>query len=634
MKPISIRNSLIRNWISLLLVSSLCIFSAVYFISRSIVRDLAGTVIERVSVQIEKELSAFVKPIRRNTLIAKSWGEAGRLDISNPDALIELFTPIILNTPHVTSMMVADTNGREWMLLRQEGGWLSRLTDPTRWEGKSSIRRWKDGESRGDSVLEQLNYDPRLRPWFQGAMATSEKGRIHWTEPYTFFTTKEPGITASTRWAHPGDLRESQVVGFDVKLIDLSRFTYQLDVSDNGVAFILGSNETLLGLPGVAEFSDLEVRGEALLKKVSDSNVPLLFDARKAFNSVNEDDRSAFRFDSGGERWWGGLREFSSGGITDIQIGVLLPLADMAGSVLQLQWILFGVCLATAIIAVVIANRLSNSYSQPLEQLAAQSARIRNLDFTESKPIDSELREIRNLAEAQDNTVTVLQSFSRYVPVDLVRELLQRGHVAQIGGRTESMSVLFTDIKGFTSIVESMPPDDLADQMSIYFEAMLGCLGEGHATIDKLIGDGIMAFWGAPEPNFDHVRDAVGSVIACQKMLAKLNENWKREGKPCLETCFGLSTGDVVVGNVGSPSRLNYTVLGDVVNVASRLEGLNRKYGTCALATEAVVEAAGPEFRWRSIDEVTVKGKSRAVRVFELLGKKEQADAELPREPA
>jgi adenylate cyclase len=156
---------------------------------------------------------------------------------------------------------------------------------------------------------------------------------------------------------------------------------------------------------------------------------------------------------------------------------------------------------------------------------------------------------------------------------------------------------------------------------------MLKALHHHLATVDKFIGDAIVAFWGAPTPDAQHASHGVEAVLRSRALLREHNQRWAREGQPKLRTRFGLSTGEAVVGNVGAPDRLNYTVLGDTVNTAARLESLNTRYGTEVLATGSVVDAAGPDFRWRKVDRVIVKGKTAALTLFEPLGKSSEVDA-------
>jgi adenylate cyclase len=188
------------------------------------------------------------------------------------------------------------------------------------------------------------------------------------------------------------------------------------------------------------------------------------------------------------------------------------------------------------------------------------------------------------------------------------------------------LTVHFCDITGFTSIAERMPPDELLQLLS-------ECLGElseeilnSGGTIDKYIGDNIMAFWGAPEPLSDHARRACRAVLANRIRMACLRDRWSARGLPPMHVRIGLHTGDVIVGNMGSEHRLDYTVLGDAVNVSSRLENLNRLYGTEILISETTRRAAGENLVARPIDWVRVAGREQSLQIFEPLGFRDEMD--------
>jgi adenylate cyclase len=164
--------------------------------------------------------------------------------------------------------------------------------------------------------------------------------------------------------------------------------------------------------------------------------------------------------------------------------------------------------------------------------------------------------------------------------------------------------------------------------MAAYFDAMIGIIEEHGGTVDKLIGDAIVAFWGAPKPDPRHAGNAVRAALACRARLAELNRAWEVEGVPPLPTRFGISTGDVVVGNVGSQARLSYTALGDSVNLASRLEGANSFYGSSILVSSSTFEQADIDVLWRRVDKVAVKGRSKPEIIFEPLGLEGEVEEE------
>jgi len=186
---------------------------------------------------------------------------------------------------------------------------------------------------------------------------------------------------------------------------------------------------------------------------------------------------------------------------------------------------------------------------------------------------------------------------------------------------------MFSDIEGFTTISESMPTEALLPHISEYLDNLTTIILEQGGTVDKYIGDAIMCFWNAPTPVADQEKRACRTALLCRRRLDLLNARWEKEGKPPLRTRFGINTGEVSVGNMGSRERMNYTVLGDAANLASRLEGINKYYGTGVIVGEQTHDVVAARFVSRPIDIVAVKGKARGVRIFELLaGLPEDAD--------
>jgi adenylate cyclase len=179
---------------------------------------------------------------------------------------------------------------------------------------------------------------------------------------------------------------------------------------------------------------------------------------------------------------------------------------------------------------------------------------------------------------------------------------------------------LFTDIEAFTTIAESHSAEETTQHLTEYFELILETIRKHGGEVNQLMGDGVVAYWGAPAENLNHATDAVRAVLECHGRLTDLNPRWETQGKPALPTRFGLATGEVVVGNVGSPSRLAYVAVGDPANLASRIEGLNRFYGTRLLVAGPTRAATGSAFEWRHVDGVRAKGKSEVVELFEPLG--------------
>ncbi|MEM7253790.1 MAG: adenylate/guanylate cyclase domain-containing protein, partial [Pseudomonadota bacterium] len=211
--------------------------------------------------------------------------------------------------------------------------------------------------------------------------------------------------------------------------------------------------------------------------------------------------------------------------------------------------------------------------------------------------------------------------FGQYVPAKLVEEMSDNPAVYSMAGESREMTVLFSDVRGFTSISEGLDPRELADLMNSFLSPMTEVIQGHRGTIDKYMGDAIMCFWGAPLADRDHAKNAVIAGLAMIKRLEDLQREFKRRGWPALSIGIGINTGTMSVGNMGSDFRMAYTVLGDAVNLGSRLEGLTKGYGVKMIVSEST-KARLPEFAFRELDRVRVKGKEEPVTIYEPLGLK------------
>jgi adenylate cyclase len=202
----------------------------------------------------------------------------------------------------------------------------------------------------------------------------------------------------------------------------------------------------------------------------------------------------------------------------------------------------------------------------------------------------------------------------------LVRRVVDNSISTELGGVRQEITVLFTDVRNFTTIAEASDPDALMRQTSRYFTALTEAFLVEGGTVDKFIGDAVMVFWNAPNLQPDHVERACRAALAGKMASERLNAQFEAEGLQPFFTRFGIHVGEAVVGNLGSAERMNYTALGSTANLASRLEGLNKEYGTAILASEDVYLRARDWFRFKEIGSVIVKGMTKATRIYELLG--------------
>ncbi len=284
-------------------------------------RLLIGTAAEG----LEAELEGLLQPVRGSLQGAADWAKAGRLDPDDPAVLTSFFLPLIDGFPVISSVLRADDRGHEYMLLRQEGGWQTRLTrpgQPTQFQkldpSGAVLRTWE----------ETLDYDPGSRPWYQAGKSAG--GELAWTEPYTFYTTREPGMTAAM--AATSSSGRQFVLGIDMLLTDLSSFTMRMPAAghgrQHGKVFVLDPQHRVIGLPRSPKFEDDAAKLESVLSPLSQIGEPVSAAALEAWSDAGSNDAEPFRFEVDSKPWWSGFRSFELGAGRSLWIGVVLPEAD------------------------------------------------------------------------------------------------------------------------------------------------------------------------------------------------------------------------------------------------------------------------------------------------------------------
>ncbi len=215
----------------------------------------------------------------------------------------------------------------------------------------------------------------------------------------------------------------------------------------------------------------------------------------------------------------------------------------------------------------------------------------------------------------------IRRGFEQYVAPSVVAQITDHPEMLVLGGEERKLSILFSDIRGFTTISEQLTPSQLMNQLNEYLEEMSEAVMERKGLVDKYIGDAVMAFWGAPLSDELHAQNACESAVGMMRALDMLNERWKEENKPPFKIGIGISTGEVVVGNMGSRRRFNYSIIGDEVNFSARIEGLTKQYGVYCLIGQTTYEAIKglSHLPTRELDDVMVKGKIEPRRIYELI---------------
>lgn len=256
----------------------------------------------------------------------------------------------------------------------------------------------------------------------------------------------------------------------------------------------------------------------------------------------------------------------------------------------------------------------------PLLKAVSELQRIKNFDLNEAVHIKTLIREMNDLKNALEGTRIGLRSFRKYIRTSLASEVVSQQQEAHASAKKRELTIMFTDFKDFTNYSERVPPDELVHLLNRYFEAISVTISEHEGTVDKFIGDSVMAFWNAPDLVDNHPEKACAAAWSILSKVQAINTERRAAGLVGLDIRIGIHTGTAMVGNIGHEGRLSYTAMGDAVNLASRLESLNKQYGSSILLSAATAERLGAEFQTRHMDDAVLKGKSHAVGVFELSG--------------
>jgi adenylate cyclase len=543
---------------------------------------------------------------------------------------IPLFKAALQELPQMDSIYAGFENGA-WLQVRR----LSELNDEQRERLRATpgasivinlVRPTPSGElpmrrifedQQGDEVgqldLWKYGYDTRGRRWYRETL-TADRSLV--SSPYLAFTIGAPVITISA----PLRGKVSGVIAADLKLDNFSAFVQAQRPGEHGIVLIFDSTGSLIAHPNFTQFvaDAMTHPSRPQLPNIKDLSSGIVAavlqrsDGRDHYDGSVRDDR--------GREYLFRVANFALGSQYNANILLLAAEEDFAQGVRRLQFtgLILAIIGGAAFIPVVwfFGSRMSRS----LKEITVQASKLQTMAAPNPSAVASNIREISELGVTVNLAQHAIWSFARFVPKEIVRRLLDRSISTELGGVREEITVVFTDVRDFTTIAESAEPDILMHQTSRYFSALTEAfLAEG-GTVDKFIGDAVMVFWNAPNPQPDHVERACRAALAGRLACERLNSQFETEGLKPYFTRFGIHVGEAVVGNLGSTERMNYTALGNTVNLAARLEGLNKQFGTSILVSEGVYLRAQHCFQFRAVESVIAKGMTKETRIFELVG--------------
>ncbi len=440
------------------------------------------------------------------------------------------------------------------------------------------------------------SFDARERVWFQLAQSSREPT---WTPPYEF---ADGGTGISVALA----VRDENgtllgVLSVDFLLKDVTSYLEKLKEEFQGDSLVFSIRGHI-----IASAKDLD-------KNPLTEEIRERLENEQVWESLKKNgEHLVMDFSTPSDTYIVGVRRAGVLGNLDCVSAIIFSHKQTFGA--MEENILHGAMAALVALAVAlcIGGFLAGRIANPLKALSSAVSRIGRFDLSAHDMPNSGVREIRTLSESIELLRSGLQSFSHYVPVDLVRDLVKSGQVAALGGERRETVLFFCDLAGFTAYAESTPPEESVATLTGYFEDFGEAIELHGGVIDKFMGDGIMALFNAPQ------KIPAPAAAACRAALTGIYSMRRRDHGFAVR--IGLHLGECLVGNVGTSTRFSYTAIGDCVNLASRLEGLNKSYGTRIIASAAFREAAGDEeFLWRPLDRVTVAGRTAPLDIFELV---------------
>ncbi len=617
----SLQVNILIAFATLLVITVLIIISYTYRQNTTAVLTLSDDLIQQVTNNVIERTTNYLAPASLMAQTSAQIPGIAELPLVDNEELETYGKEILNQYPQLSGFFIGSEQGDFLFTKRDTDGSIDTQVIDRSLE--TPTRTWTYLDVNGNietvEVTTDFTYDPRQRPWYVGAQSA---GTQFWTDIYIFFTDQKPGITAAYPiYNDAGTL--SGIIGIDVALDELSSFLEQQRVGENGLAFIINDKAEIVAFPGI-ELAMAE--GDSFrpihISEIGDSAVTAAFE-----QSGGENGR--FTFDMNNTTYIASFTPFPQGIAANWQIGILVPEKDFVGTINHTNQVSLMISLGILFIAIILALLISRSISLPIVLLTKETEQIKAFNLESNLEINSPIQEVQQLGESISAMRSSLRAFQKYVPSELVRQLIQTGNDAQLGGNKQELTIMFTDIVGFTAITEGMIPEELMLQLSDYLGELATVMMSHQGTVDKFVGDGIMAFWGAPLPTPNHAHHACRAALACQKKVSQLNKNWTAQGKIAFPTRIGIHTGQTLVGNMGSNERMNYTVVGDSVNLTSRLEGANNVYGTKIIVSHDTFEKTETAFYFRPLDVVTVKGKREFILLYELMGEKGKASSEI-----
>ncbi|MCC7166158.1 MAG: PAS domain S-box protein [Rhodospirillales bacterium] len=497
--------------------------------------QLAVAEMEKASNEATANVNNLVGQIERVLTTARNWGQSGAVNLKDIEVFNRFFVPVLMNSSQVTAIIMADDNGRGFFLLRGEDrGWINQVTDVARFGKRHQWLHWRDVDVLAKEEWMDADFDPRRRPWHQGAITQAQDDGIFWTEPYSFFATNEHGITASMRYRDP-DTNEWMIIAVDVRLLDLSEATRGLQIGKNGRIAILTQDEKLIAAPKHTSLPDLKSIREVLMRPLDRSRFSVTGPALDQWRQNGQPWRTPAMLDVKGETW---VTYFTPTRFHNREfiVAAAAPRDDFLPAAAKQAWIVVAMLVAAIGLSMWMAAAFARRLNQPLQALIAESQRIGALKLDEPVALEPVWREFETLAGAQETMRNLLQASNLNLHAKIEETRLALSDVERFNrmaiGREQRMIELKEQVNGLAVELGRPEPFAQAAQLSGLDEldrvlADLGTTLEAKVIsrrFKKLLDDNDL------DPLFEEFTASVGIAIAIIDLdgVVLASSRWQR----------------------------------------------------------------------------------------------------------
>ncbi len=618
--PLPLRPTLVTSVILVVLLTVLATGIPTYLNTKKTIALLWDDLAQELSGHVSEHTQNFFAPAHRLLPLTVRFVASGNLSLQDPLKVLSYCHDLLRVVPNFGWVYYTTPDGSFYGAYKSldsneiigdiriiDNKDATNPTLQTLYSFNQADRKWTvKSENR-------TNYDPRKRPYW----AAGEKDpNGTWSEPYLFaYPTPIMGITYTLQ-----QTIEDKFVGFwnvDFSLSSLDLFLNSVKIGKTGAVAILSDKGNVI--------TSSEPSRASLPESHNDQPIDQLI--RKTWDHFQSLPAAKGPFLSGDYACY--MRPISEEFGLHWKIITLIHEEDFLLPIYREAKFALIVSVSLILVFGLLGALFFGFISKKLKQIAYELHQIGAFTFSSETFSDkvSFIKEVNMMNVATDQMKLALNSLTKYVPLDLVSKLMLSGKSATLGGEKQQITILFSDLANFTQIAEQTAPDTLLEILGEYFRVMNEIIEEHHGTVDKYVGDSIMAFWGAPTPQPDHPLNACRAALAMQEKFPALWKKMNPEHRALLKQRIGINTGLAIIGNIGAPDRMDYTAIGDQVNLASRLENLNKFYGTKILVGEGTATAVKDQMLLRPIEKVSVKGKTQSSLIFELLGLKSEASA-------